>query len=100
MTRLLDHRPNLDAVFAASDLMAAGALRALRDRGRSVPDEVAVVGFEDSALAQRTEPALTTVHQSVDRMGREMVRLLLARIAGEQAQPVVLDTHLVVRESA
>ena len=100
MHDLLDTRPDLDAVFAASDLMAAGALRALRDRGRSVPDEVAVVGFEDSALAQRTEPALTTVHQSVDRMGREMVRLLLARIAGEQAQPVVLDTHLVVRESA
>ena len=100
MHDLLDTRPGLDAVFAASDLMAAGALRALRDRGRSVPDEVAVVGFEDSALAQRTEPALTTVHQSVDRMGREMVRLLLARIAGEQAQPVVLDTHLVVRESA
>ena len=100
MHDLLDTRPGLDAVFAASDLMAAGALRALRDRGRSVPDEVAVVGFEDSAPAQRTEPALTTVHQSVDRMGREMVRLLLARIAGEQAQPVVLDTHLVVRESA
>ena len=100
MHELLDARPDLDAVFAASDLMAAGALRALRDRGRAVPGDVAVVGFEDSAVAERTEPPLTTVHQSVDRMGREMVRLLLARIAGAEARSVVLDTHLVVRESA
>ncbi len=100
MHRLLDARPELDAVFAASDLMAAGALRALRDRRRSVPGDVAVVGFEDSAVAGRTEPPLTTVHQSVDQMGREMVRLLLARIAGEEARSVVLDTYMVVRGSA
>jgi DNA-binding LacI/PurR family transcriptional regulator len=80
--------------------MAAGALRALRDRGRRVPADVAVVGFEDSAVADRTDPPLTTVHQSVDLMGREMVRLLLARIAGEPADSVVLDTYMVVRESA
>src|SRR5205085_1237759 len=79
---------------------AGGARRALRGRGRAVPGDVAVVGFEDSAVAERTEPPLTTVHQSVDRMGREMVRLLLARIAGAEARSVVLDTHLVVRESA
>jgi DNA-binding LacI/PurR family transcriptional regulator len=100
MHQLLDARPDLDAVFAASDLMAAGALRALRERGRSVPTDVAVVGFEDSAVANRTEPPLTTVHQSVEQMGREMARLLLARIAGEEAQSTVLDTYLIVRESA
>jgi DNA-binding LacI/PurR family transcriptional regulator len=100
MHELLDARPDLDAVFATSDLMAAGALRALRDRGRAVPADVAVVGFEDSAVADRTEPPLTTVHQSVDQMGREMVRLLLARIGGEQQPSVVLDTYVVVRESA
>jgi DNA-binding LacI/PurR family transcriptional regulator len=99
MHRLLDARPDLDAVFAGSDLMAAGALRTLQERRRAVPAEVAVVGFEDSAVAQRTEPPLTTVHQSVDQMGREMARLLLARIAGEEADSVVLDTYLVVRES-
>jgi DNA-binding LacI/PurR family transcriptional regulator len=97
---LLRARPDLDAVFAASDLMAAGALRALRERGRRVPGEVAVVGFEDSALARQTDPPLTTVHQSVEMMGREMARLLLARIAGEDTASVVLDTHLVVRDSA
>jgi DNA-binding LacI/PurR family transcriptional regulator len=100
MHALLDAEPDLDAVFAASDLMAAGALRALRERGRSVPADVAVVGFEDSAIAHRTEPPLTTVHQSVDQMGREMARLLLARIAGEEAGSTVLDTYLIVRESA
>ncbi len=52
MHALLDARPDLDAVFAASDLMAAGALRALRERGRSVPGDVAVVGFEDSDRAR------------------------------------------------
>ena len=100
MHALLDARPELDAVFAASDLMAAGALRALRDRGRSVPADVAVVGFEDSAIATRTDPPLTTVHQSVEQMGREMTRLLLARIAGVDARSTVLDTYLIVRESA
>ena len=100
MHALLDARPDLDAVFAGSDLMAAGALRALRERGRSVPADVAVVGFEDSAIASSTEPPLTTVHQSVDQMGREMARLLLARIAGREAGSTVLDTYLIVRESA
>ncbi|WP_433057745.1 LacI family DNA-binding transcriptional regulator [Dactylosporangium sp. CS-033363] len=100
MYRLLHLNPGLDAVFAASDLMAAGAIRALRERGRTVPADVAVVGFEDSAVARQTLPPLTTVHQSVEGMGREMARLLLARIAGGPAHSTVLDTHLVVRESA
>jgi DNA-binding LacI/PurR family transcriptional regulator len=98
--QLLQARPDLDAVFAASDLMAAGAIRALREAGRRVPDDVAVVGFEDSAIARQTDPQLTTVHQSVEAMGREMARLLLARIAGKDAHSIVLDTYLVVRESA
>ncbi|GAA2583945.1 LacI family DNA-binding transcriptional regulator [Dactylosporangium fulvum] len=100
MHRLLHLNPGLDAVFAASDLMAVGAIRALREQGRKVPAEVAVVGFEDSTVARQTQPPLTTVHQSVEGMGREMARLLLARIAGGPAHSTVLDTHLVVRESA
>ncbi|MGI5244462.1 LacI family DNA-binding transcriptional regulator [Dactylosporangium sp. CA-139066] len=100
MYRLLHLNPGLDAVFAASDLMAAGAIRALREQGRRIPEDVAVVGFEDSAVARQTLPPLTTVHQSVEGMGREMARLLLARIAGGPAHSTVLDTHLVVRESA
>jgi DNA-binding LacI/PurR family transcriptional regulator len=99
--QLLSRRPDLDALFAASDLMAVGALRALREAGRRVPADVAVVGFEDSTLARQTDPPLTTVFQPVEAMGREMARLLVARIAGEPAGGhVLLDTHLVGRLSA
>jgi DNA-binding LacI/PurR family transcriptional regulator len=102
MRRLLDRRPDLDAVFVASDLMAAGAIRALRERGHRIPDDVAVVGFEDSPIAQQTDPPLTTVHQPVEQMGREMARLLVARI--NKSEPleqtyVLLDTHMVARKS-
>jgi DNA-binding LacI/PurR family transcriptional regulator len=99
MRTLLSVRPDTDAVFVASDLMAVGAIRALRECGRRVPDDVAVVGFEDSVVAAQVDPTLTTVHQSVEAMGREMAQLLLTRIAGDEASSVVLDTYLVVRES-
>lgn len=99
---LLDRVPDLDAVFVASDLMAVGALRALREAGRAVPDEVAVVGFEDSPLAEHANPPLTTVRQPIDQLGRRMVRVLLARIQDPDARPVAepLKTELVVRASA
>jgi DNA-binding LacI/PurR family transcriptional regulator len=102
MRTLLDRHPDLDAVFCASDLMAVGAMRTLREYGRRIPGDVAVVGFEDSVLARQTDPSLTTVHQPVEAMGREMARLLVAHIKGEPvpSKPVVLDTHLVVRASA
>lgn len=101
MRTLLASRPDLDAVFVASDLMAAGAVRVLREAGRRVPADVAVVGFEDSAIARQTDPPLTTVHQPVEEMGRQMAHLLVTRIRGERPdQPyVLLDTHLVVRQS-
>jgi DNA-binding LacI/PurR family transcriptional regulator len=100
--RLIDHRPAIDAVFAASDLMAAGALRALRRLGRRVPDDVAVIGFDDSPSAQQARPKLTTVRQPVDAMAARMVGELLAQIANPGRQPshIVLDTELVLRDSA
>ncbi|MBX6766287.1 MAG: LacI family DNA-binding transcriptional regulator [Actinomadura rubrobrunea] len=100
--RLLEMAPDLDAVFAADDPMALGAMRVLKKRGRRIPDDVAVIGFEDSASAPVAEPPLTTVHQSVEEMGRRMARLLVSRIRGEPVpEPVViLQTHLVLRESA
>lgn len=101
MRDLLTRAPDLDAVFVASDLMAAGALKTLRERGKRVPQDVAVVGFEDSPIAAQTDPPLTTVYQPVEEMGRQMVRLLLARIKGEEDQGrVLLDTHLVRRGSS
>jgi DNA-binding LacI/PurR family transcriptional regulator len=98
---LLDRPDRPDAVFAASDPMAVGVLEALAERGLRAPDDVAVVGFDDSAVARHTAPPLTTVHQPVERMGREMVRVLLDRVAGRPEQlTVLLEPHLVVRGSA
>ncbi|MFI7133093.1 LacI family DNA-binding transcriptional regulator [Nonomuraea sp. NPDC050153] len=101
MTELLARTPDIDAVFVASDLMAAGALAALRAAGRSVPDDVAVGGFDDSSVALSTHPPLTTIRQPLAEVAQETVRLLLALIDGaEHVEPVILPTELVIRESA
>ncbi|MEU6748740.1 LacI family DNA-binding transcriptional regulator [Spirillospora sp. NPDC046719] len=100
--RLLAGEPAVDAVFAASDPMALGTLRVLRRLGRRVPDDVAVIGFDDSAAAPLADPPLSSVHQSPEEMGVAMARLLVSRIRGEAvADPVVImRPHLVLRESA
>ena len=100
MERLLDQSPDVDAVFVASDLMAAGALTALRRAGRRVPDDVAVGGFDDSSIATAVAPALTTIRQPLTRISAEMVRLLLGLIAGDPPATVILPTELVIRDSA
>ncbi|WNI14495.1 LacI family DNA-binding transcriptional regulator [Actinacidiphila sp. ITFR-21] len=108
MTELLERFPDLDAVFAASDVMASGALRVLRGTGRRVPDDVAVVGFDDMvSIAEWTDPPLTTVRQDIEEMGRLMARLLL-RALRPAADPlgvpalssIVTPTRLVLRASA
>ncbi|MDG4787463.1 LacI family DNA-binding transcriptional regulator [Micromonospora sp. WMMD1102] len=102
MRRLLERRADLDAVFAASDLMALGVMKALHEAGRRIPEDVAVVGYEDSSLALHANPPLTSVHQPVITMGTEMARLLVAQIRGDEipSPAVFLDTHLVRRQSA
>lgn len=102
MTELLKRHPDVDAVLAASDTMAAGALTALRAAGRRVPDDVAVVGFDDFQLAQHTDPPLTTVRQPLEEIGHTMVRLLLEEMDQPEVawRHVILRTQLVVRESA
>jgi DNA-binding LacI/PurR family transcriptional regulator len=102
MRSLLEHVPELDAVFVASDVMAAGALAELRGQGRSVPDDVAVVGFDDSIIARHTNPPLSTVRQPVEEIGSMIARILLEEI-GDPDEPrrrVTLPTELVVRESS
>jgi DNA-binding LacI/PurR family transcriptional regulator len=100
--QLLARHPEIDAVFAASDLMALGVLQALRAAGKSVPDDVAVVGFDDSAVAVAAEPPLSSVRQPIEEMGREMTRLLIDSIApkGRVARRLILATELVVRASS
>ena len=100
MRTLLDRHPDLDAVFAANDNMAAGALRVLAEAGRSVPADVAVVGFDDLDIARRTEPQLTTVHQSIQALGKEMARMLIELLAGRDRTSLILPTRLVRRGSA
>lgn len=104
MAELLDARPDVDAVFVSNDLMASGALRVLRERGLRVPEDVAVVGFDDmTSVAEATDPPLTTVRQDVEGMGRLMVRLLMERLnsdTGAWPGSVVTPTELVRRASA
>jgi DNA-binding LacI/PurR family transcriptional regulator len=111
MSRLLERAPDVDAVFAASDLMALGALQALTRAGRRVPEDVAVVGYDDIGLASESSPPLTTVRQGTQEQGRRMARLILQEIrrradpdegSSEATTPegIVLPVELVVRESA
>lgn len=102
MRILLERRPDIDGVFAASDLMAAGALSVLYTNGRRIPQDVAIVGFDDSIIAQSTHPPLSSIRQSMEQMGRELVNVLLQSASSPDGvvRHVVLDTELVVRESS
>jgi DNA-binding LacI/PurR family transcriptional regulator len=100
MRQLLQDDPQLDAVFAANDLMAIGALRTLREAGRRVPDDVAVVGFDDIEAALYTTPPLTTVRSPMGEQATRTVRLLLDLLADGTADSVILPTELILRESA
>ncbi|MFV0632504.1 LacI family DNA-binding transcriptional regulator [Demequina sp.] len=100
MDRLLDRAPDIDAVFAASDRMAAGAILALRRRGKSVPEDVAVVGFDDSGLAETMDPPLTTMRQPFDEISEQMVELLDRIVDGQQVASRTLPAQLVRRATA
>ncbi|MFF8590687.1 LacI family DNA-binding transcriptional regulator [Streptomyces sp. NPDC015220] len=108
MARLLENNPGLDAVFAGSDVTAAGARQVLRERGRRTPDDVALVGYDDSAIARHMDPPLTSVRQPIEGMGRAMIDLLLSEIAdrrpagswSREPRHAVLPTELVVRASS
>lgn len=102
MRRLLGRAPDIDGVFAASDAVAAGAIEALRIAGRRVPDDVGVVGFDDSTWATRTQPPLSTVHQPAEGLGRAAAELVLSQLdSGELTfTGTMLPTPIVWRESA
>ncbi|MBC7631134.1 LacI family DNA-binding transcriptional regulator [Aeromicrobium sp.] len=101
MEDLLDRHPDVDGVFAASDLMAMGALRSLRARGRRVPHDVGVVGFDGTPASETTDPPLTTVHQPLTRLGQEMAAMLLRQIDADEPtkEHLVLPVDLLVRGS-
>lgn len=97
--RLMPFKP--DAIFVASDIMAVGALRAIREAGLKVPQDIAIVGFDDLPPATRTSPPLTTIRQPIRRMGIELVEKLLDIILNGPQPPrrVIFGTELVIRES-
>ena len=101
MGRLLATGLEIDAVFAASDAMAADAMWALQILGRRVPEDVAVIGFDDSPIAAATQPPMTSVRQPVEDMGREMTKLVLTHPGkqGQAPQQMILSPELAVRES-
>jgi LacI family transcriptional regulator len=92
---------DFDAVFAHNDLSAAGAMQAVLDSGRRIPQDVAVVGFDDIPMAAHTQPPLTTVHQPLREMGEAAARMLLAHFEGSPLpnRPTVIPTTFVVRAS-
>jgi len=99
---LLGDNSELTALFCFNDLVAIGALQTCVDLGRSVPDDIAIVGFDDIPLAALVTPALTTCRVSRYELGTRAMDLLLERIAGctDECQEIVLPTALVVRNSA
>lgn len=101
MHRLLELEQRPTAVFAADDAMAAGALRAIREAGLRVPQDIALVGFDDEPIATLTEPQLTTVRQPVHELGVEAAHLLISLLQGHEVGPVQkrLPVALVIRQS-
>jgi LacI family transcriptional regulator len=97
----LERKTGFTAVFAGSDMVAAGALEALQAAGLRVPEDVSLAGYDDIPLARHLTPKLTTVHVPYEEIGRTGARLALARAADNRAtqQHVVLGTHVVVRQS-
>lgn len=89
--------PPVDAIFAASDLLAMGAIQALRELGQAVPEQVSVIGFDDTPVGASLEPALSSVHQDLHGAGVLLARKVLDLIEGKPAQSEMLPTRLVLR---
>jgi LacI family transcriptional regulator len=99
--RLLNMLPRPTAIFAANDMVALGALLAIRELGLHCPNDISLIGFDDLELGMFTDPALSSVHQSGYQMGATAARILLERIAGKKGRPqqIVLPTELRIRNS-
>jgi LacI family transcriptional regulator len=103
MQRLLEGEQRPQAIFAANDLMAIGAMKAILDAGLRIPDDIAVVGFDDIPAAQLVTPALTTIRQAQEEIGRKAAELLLERLSGEETgdgRVIEMPFELIKRSSA
>lgn len=99
MHKLLDQDPEIDAVFANSDFIAIGAMNAIRERGKRVPEDISVLGYDDISLAQYSNPPLTTIRQNINESGRLLVQNLIQYLETGVVTNVSVPVNLVVRES-
>ena len=101
MERLLLNHPDVDGVFCASDLMGAAAVRVLHQARKRIPEDVAVIGFDDSPTASATRPQLSSIRQPIEELGHEAVNVLIREMQepGEAPRQVIFATELVIRES-
>lgn len=99
MRELLERAPDLDAVFVSSDLMALAAMNVIREHGRRVPDDIAVVGYDDISLARQSDPPLTTIRQNGPLAGRLLAQNLIQQLKTGVVTSVTIPAELVVRES-
>jgi DNA-binding LacI/PurR family transcriptional regulator len=100
MQRLLKQSPGLDAVFANSDLMAIAAINVIHDQGRRVPEDIAVVGYDDLSIAALNNPPLTTIRQNVPLAGNLLAQNLVQYLQTGVVTNVSIPVELVVRKSA
>jgi DNA-binding LacI/PurR family transcriptional regulator len=102
MRELLARDPQIDGVFAGADSVAAGAMEALRDAGRRIPEDVGIVGFDDSSWATRCQPALSTVHQPATVLGERAAESILSQLRGEAPDltGILLQSPIIWRDSA
>lgn len=98
--RLLARYPEIDGIFAANDIMALGAIAAAQERGRLVPDEISIVGFDDSMIAQTHRPGVTTVRQDIVGLGAAAAETMIALLQKREPEIAMLPTEIVVRETA
>jgi DNA-binding LacI/PurR family transcriptional regulator len=99
-TKLMHKNPGLDAIFCSNDNMAFGAIAAIEESGKSVPEDIAVIGFDDSFLAQNSHPGLTSVRQDIVGLGMAAANMILAMLHGDEVYSEILPCKLILRETA
>jgi DNA-binding LacI/PurR family transcriptional regulator len=98
--KLVAAHPDIDGIFASNDLMAMGAMTVLHDKGIDCPGQVKIIGFDDSMVAQTSRPALTSIRQDVVALGEAAGSLMIAQLNGQEVEPIILPTELIIRASA
>ncbi len=100
MQALLAENPDVDGVFACNDLMALGAIAVIEEAGKRVPEDIAVIGFDDSIAARTSRPQLSSVRQDIVALGEAAAELMIAQLNGESVESRIMPVELVLRESA